>query len=480
MDAHVHHGPSHRRTARAAEPDRRLRARDARAHGLDLDPGSTHDASRARRALQPSRAARARDRARRRRELRHQDPRLPGRHGGLRARDDARPPGQVHREPARVVPVRHPRARADDPRRGRGRRRRRPDRDAGLDHRRGRALLRLSPFERGRGRPGASTPAGALSPATLRRGPARRGAEQGRHLAISRGRTSDRHRRDGEHDRSRRARSRTRSSRGAPPTQSRAPRGASVHLGDRQRLRQWQLPGRAGTASRGCGLRPAAARAEGGPRRRALRGTRALVLRRADRPGRAVLRRRRRADLGPGGNDLEARARGRDHGPRRRHQPGSGNSHGARADHRRRARRRPRRRLRAVRGHGGGAVRRRHLGQSRHADRRRRDLARGARARGAHPVGRRGAPGGGRRRHPARRGPRRGPWKPGARSELLGDRARRTLPIERAPRRRAEPRSDRALHESGRVDLHQRCAPRRGRGRRRDRPGARLALRRRR
>jgi carbon-monoxide dehydrogenase large subunit len=90
----------------------RVWTRDARAHGLDLDPGSSHDASRARRALQPPRASRSGHRPRRRRKLRHQDPRLSGRHGDLRAGADARPPGQVRREQAPVVFIRHPRARA--------------------------------------------------------------------------------------------------------------------------------------------------------------------------------------------------------------------------------------------------------------------------------------------------------------------------------------------------------------------------------
>jgi len=50
--------------------------------------------------------------------------------------------------------------------------------------------------------------------------------------------------------------------------------------------------------------------------------------------------------------------------------------------------------------------------------------------------------------------------------------AHSALPVEQAPRRRAEPRGDRALHESGGVDLHQRRAPGRRRGRRRDGQGA--------
>jgi len=123
------------------------------------------------------------------------------------------------------------------------------------------ALTRVN-LDRARGRrvssaysaaPGASTPARALSPAALRRGASRRGAEQGRHLAIPRRRTSDCCRRDREHDRSHRARSRTRSSRGATP-QSRAPRRSSVTSAPRSRPgpadRQGTWRHRAGAARR--------------------------------------------------------------------------------------------------------------------------------------------------------------------------------------------------------------------------------------
>src|SRR5439155_1595227 len=83
------------------------------------------------------------------------------------------------------------------------------------------------------------------------------------HVAVPRRGSSDRHRGDREHDRSRRARSRTRF-RGDAAPQSGAARGSSLHLGGGQRLRQRQLSGRAGASGGGCRIRPAAARAGGG------------------------------------------------------------------------------------------------------------------------------------------------------------------------------------------------------------------------
>ena len=201
------------------------------------------------------------------RQLRDQDPRLPGRHGRVRDGADAGPSREVRRRPARVLPVRHPRPRADHPGRRGGGPRRRPDGDARLDRSGGRPLLGLSALERGGRRPGAPPPAGPVSRATLRWRLARRRAEQGRHLAVPRRGASDRRRGHREHGRAHRPRSRDRSRRASPP-QSRTPRGLPVHDRVRQRLRQRQLPRRARATPGGRGVRPPPARAGGGPRAR--------------------------------------------------------------------------------------------------------------------------------------------------------------------------------------------------------------------
>ena len=91
----------------------------------------------------------------------------------------------------------------------------------------------------------------------------------------------------------------------------------------------------------------------------------------------------------------------------------------------------------------------------------------------ADPDGRGSAPRGAPGRRRALRGPRADPREPRAKSELRRPGPRGSLPVERAARRRAEPRGDRALHESRGVDLHQRGAPRGRRRRHRDREGAR-------
>src|SRR5262245_32970133 len=100
-----------------------------------------------------------------------------------------------------------------------------------------------------------------------------------------------------------------------------------------------------------------------------------------------------------------------------------------------------------------------------------------ARPRRADPDDRSGAPRGASRRRRTRRGTRADPWKPRAESELCRPGPQGSLPVERAARRRAEPRGDRALHQSRGVDLHQRGAPRGRRRRHRDGASARAALR---
>ena len=112
----VHDRTAHRRAARAAWPRRRLRAGDARAHGVDLHPGAAHDAGGARRALRPPEH-----------RLRVIAPDVGGSFGikihvyqddmaAVRDGADAGPSREVRRRPARVLPVRHPRPRADHPR----------------------------------------------------------------------------------------------------------------------------------------------------------------------------------------------------------------------------------------------------------------------------------------------------------------------------------------------------------------------------
>ena len=273
----------------------------------------------------------------------------------MRPRARARPAREVGRDAARVVPRGHPRARADRRHRGRRGRRRHAHRHARRDHGRGRALLRLPALERRGGRPGAAPPARAVPAAPLR-GEAPGGrAEQGDHLPVPRGRPPDRDGGDGEHGRADRARSRARPRRGAA-AEPRAPRRVPVHLRHGQRLRQRELPRGPGDAPAAGGVRGPAARA--GPRARGgARGRhRARVLRRADGAGRPVLRDRRGADLGPGGDDGAPGALGGRHRAHGAHRPGPGHAHRARPDRRRRARRARRVRRRRLGGHRGRTV----------------------------------------------------------------------------------------------------------------------------
>ena len=287
----------------------------------------------------------------------------------------------------------------------------------------------------------------------LRRGPAGRGAEQGRHLAVPGRGPSDRHRRDREHARPRRARSRARPRRDAPP-QPRAPRGAALHArSTRQRLRQRQLSGRARAAAR---RRPtydrlrreqAAARAARAPPRHRTR-----VLRRADRArGRSSTASGGAPISGQEGTTVRLEPVGRRDGAGRRHQPGAGH-----------ATRRSRRssptssacrstRVAVLSGdtamvpYGGGTWASRGM-----------PIGGSATLLAARALGERirtiagDAAGGARRRHRARRRPRGRARQPRARPGLRRAGAGRALPVQRAARRRAEPRGDRALHESRR------------------------------
>src|SRR5207249_664498 len=86
------------------------------------------------------------------------------------------------------------------------------------------------------------------------------------------------------------------------------------------------------------------------------------------------------------------------------------------------------------------------------------------------------AAGSSRQRHRAAERPRRGAGHR-LRPRSPRPRPRRALPIQRAPRPRAERGRHRPLHQSEGVDLHQRRAPRRGRRRRGDGARAAAALR---
>src|SRR2546427_5267334 len=206
-------------------------------------------------------------------------------------------------------------------------------------------------------------------------------------------------------------------------------------------------------------------------------GIGAFVLRRADGPGRTVLWRRRRADLRPGGDDGPPRALGRRDRPHRGPGPGAGHADRARADRRRRARRPARGGRRPLGRHGRGSVRWRDLGEPRHADRRECHAPGGTGAAGPRPARRRGAARSPRGRHRAGRGSGARARQPGPHAHPGPGRENGVVSLERAPGRRAEPGGHGPLHESRRVDVHQRRPSRRRGGRSGDGPRARREVR---
>ena len=265
---HLPYRPPHRRHPRAALDPGRLQPRLGQAHRLPLDPGAAHDAGRVRQASAPSRGRRARHLHRRRRQLRHQGARLPGRGGRRRHRQDHGPSREVHRRPAGELRDRHPRPRP--PHRGAHGRRCR-----GTHHRHRhrrphghRPLLGLSAHQRGRRQPGGEPGRRPLRLPQLPRQDHRGAAEQDAHLPVPRRRPPHRHCRHGRARRSRR-RGRGARSRRVPPPQPDAGRYLSAHLACRHEVRR-SLPHRlARQARRHDGLRRPARQSRSGCARRA-------------------------------------------------------------------------------------------------------------------------------------------------------------------------------------------------------------------
>ena len=193
VEGHVQLRAAHRGEPRAAGAARRLRQVHAAADDPYQQPGAAHDPDRVRAHARRAGAQRAGGGARRRRLVRLEDSHLRRRDRRDRGGDGARPAGEIHRRPARIVRLRHSCAR--EPHRG-AHGREQGGRDPGARHRRAFRRRRLFAISRApacsRPTRSSTSPAGPYAAQALSRQGDRGLSQQGADLAIPRRRPPDR------------------------------------------------------------------------------------------------------------------------------------------------------------------------------------------------------------------------------------------------------------------------------------------------